>query len=300
MHKSVIGAGDPYLLRVLWVKYQLIFLIPGERKWWGNLCRTTGITGELYALALWFYVRYYGCMDPGNRKLWGRETLLCLDSFGQHEPLVKALMHITLRLEKQSERRMEMQKDFRAEYAEYAERIKAAVPIREFLEMNGIQVNRRGFAVCPLHGDKNPSLKVYGGDRGWACFGCHKGGNVINLAMELYGIGFRDAVRRLNDEFHVGIDFDRKQTPRETFLAAANMAKRRARRAREEEEKEALEERYRQVFDQWLGLDRLIQDMAEEMDRDGNFPDAFCEALQKRSEVYGVLERLEAERIETK
>lgn len=190
-----------------------------------------------------------------------------------------------------------MRKDRRDEYAEYAELIRAAVPIRDLLEMNGVKVNRRGVALCPIHGDKNPSLKVYGGDRGWVCYGCRRGGSVINLAMALYGIGFRDAVRKLNDEFHVGIDFDRKPTPRESFLAAAKAAKRKTRRAREAEKKETLEKRYWKAFDQWLARDRLVRDLAEKMDRSMGFSEEFCESFRRRAEAYEELEKLEAERI---
>ena len=76
--------------------------------------------------------------------------------------------------------------------------------IRDVLTLNGIQVGRHGFAVCPFHGDHDASLKVYDNGRGWVCYGCHKGGDVINLAMELYGLGFQDAVRKLNEEYNKG------------------------------------------------------------------------------------------------
>ena len=33
------------------------------------------------------------------------------------------------------------------------------------------------------------------------CYGCHKGGDVINLAKLLYNVGFKDAIARLNDQF---------------------------------------------------------------------------------------------------
>ena len=72
--------------------------------------------------------------------------------------------------------------------------VKARVSCRELMEANGIRVNRHGFCVCPFHSDKDASLKIYGSGRGWVCYGCHKGGDVINLAKLLYNVGFKDAV----------------------------------------------------------------------------------------------------------
>jgi hypothetical protein len=46
---------------------------------------------------------------------------------------------------------------------------------------------------CPFHDDGTPSLHVYPGDRGWACFGCGRGGSIYDFGSELWGIGTRGA-----------------------------------------------------------------------------------------------------------
>ncbi len=51
---------------------------------------------------------------------------------------------------------------------------------------------------CPLHKDDVPSLSINHQKNLWRCFGCGKSGNVIQLVMELEGLDFRDAVRRLD------------------------------------------------------------------------------------------------------
>lgn len=98
-------------------------------------------------------------------------------------------------------------------------RIKSAVQIPALLELFGLTPNRQGFLRCPFHdGDSTPSLKVYPGGRGWYCFGCHRGGDVISLAMELYRTDYKGAVNRLNREFHLclgrssGDEFQRLRT----------------------------------------------------------------------------------------
>lgn len=190
------------------------------------------------------------------------------------------------------------QRDRRAEFAGYAERIKESVSIGDVLTLNGIQVNRHGFAVCPLHGDRDASLKVYENGRGWVCYGCHKGGDVINLAMALYGIGFQESVRRLNDEFHVGIDIDAEPNLRDIFFAAAKLGKIKAERKRQQEERASLESAYWRAFDKWLDLDRDVLRLEESFDRvKDSFPDAFCKAITDRAEAYEELMILEERRL---
>lgn len=53
------------------------------------------------------------------------------------------------------------------------------------------------FGLCPFHGEKTPSFSV-APDKGiYYCFGCHKGGSVINFEMEIEGLSYPDAVRAL-------------------------------------------------------------------------------------------------------
>ena len=53
------------------------------------------------------------------------------------------------------------------------------------------------FGLCPFHGEKTASFSV-APDKGiYYCFGCHKGGGVINFMMELEGLSYPDAVRSL-------------------------------------------------------------------------------------------------------
>lgn len=53
------------------------------------------------------------------------------------------------------------------------------------------------FGLCPFHGEKTASFSV-SPDKGiFYCFGCHKGGSVINFEMEIEGLSYPDAVRAL-------------------------------------------------------------------------------------------------------
>lgn len=73
---------------------------------------------------------------------------------------------------------------------EMIERAKA-VPCTAILEMPG------DVARCPWHSERTPSLKYYRNKNHVHCFGCGKHGDSIALAMQVWGVGFREAVLRL-------------------------------------------------------------------------------------------------------
>ena len=53
------------------------------------------------------------------------------------------------------------------------------------------------FGLCPFHGEKTASFSVAPDKGMYYCFGCHKGGGVINFQMEIEGLSYLDAVRTL-------------------------------------------------------------------------------------------------------
>ena len=61
-----------------------------------------------------------------------------------------------------------------------------------------VQLTKRSgsnqFGLCPFHNEKTPSFSVSSDKQIYHCFGCGKGGGVINFIMEIEGLSFRDAV----------------------------------------------------------------------------------------------------------
>ncbi len=63
-----------------------------------------------------------------------------------------------------------------------------------------VQLKRSGanyFGLCPFHGEKTASFSVAPNKQIYYCFGCHKGGGVINFIMEIENLSYPDAVRFL-------------------------------------------------------------------------------------------------------
>ena len=104
-----------------------------------------------------------------------------------------------------------------------AETIKQSISMLDICHQYGIQVNRAGFACCPFHGEKTGSMKIYPGNKGWHCFGCHQGGDVISFVCQYFGLDFVSAVKKLNDDFNLGLQLD-GATDREREREARRLA----------------------------------------------------------------------------
>jgi hypothetical protein len=69
----------------------------------------------------------------------------------------------------------------------------AIAPADYARDLAGLEVDRRGFARCPFHDDRTPSLHCYPSpERGWFCYGCRRGGSIYDFAGLLLGIESRD------------------------------------------------------------------------------------------------------------
>lgn len=70
------------------------------------------------------------------------------------------------------------------------------------------------FGLCPFHNEKTPSFSVRGDKQFYYCFGCSAAGNVISFVMQMEGLNFVEAVKKLADRAHISL-------PEPAFDAAA-------------------------------------------------------------------------------
>ncbi|MCD7859894.1 MAG: DNA primase [Firmicutes bacterium] len=81
----------------------------------------------------------------------------------------------------------------------FIDELVARNPIEEVVGQY-VSLKRSGanlFGLCPFHGEKTASFSVNPEKGIYYCFGCHKGGGVINFEMEIEGLSYPDAVRAL-------------------------------------------------------------------------------------------------------
>ncbi|MBR6254254.1 MAG: DNA primase [Clostridiales bacterium] len=61
------------------------------------------------------------------------------------------------------------------------------------------------FGLCPFHSEDTPSFSVSVNKQIYYCFGCHKGGNVVNFIMEIEHLSYFEALKFLAEKSGVTI-----------------------------------------------------------------------------------------------
>lgn len=148
----------------------------------------------------------------------------------------------------------------------YAEDIKGMITMPEVARMYGLQVDRAGFAKCPFHSEKTGSFKVYKGQGGYHCFGCGESGDVIDFVQKYFNLSFREALSKLNDDFHLGLPIGETRTPRQRMEDAKKMFQ--ARQVKEAKEKavECAKSAYNKAFTRWLMISTIVEKLRPEIE----------------------------------
>ena len=133
--------------------------------------------------------------------------------------------------------------------------IRRMLTAQQVAEFYGFQVGRSGFIKCPFHANDNTaSLKLYDGEGGFHCFACGAHGSVIDFVMRLFDLNFRQAVLRINADFHLGL------TPSKPDRAARSAAL--EDRREEQRRKDQAEENFRHVASElhyWRDVQEVFQ-----------------------------------------
>lgn len=85
------------------------------------------------------------------------------------------------------------------------EEVKQRLTMRQVVETYGYKVNGKGTCLCPFHNDGHPSMKIYPDNKGFYCFSCGNGGDVIKFVSLLYGITNQEACLKLIEDFALPI-----------------------------------------------------------------------------------------------
>lgn len=138
--------------------------------------------------------------------------------------------------------------------------LKNLLTMRDVTERYGIEINRAGFAHCPFHsGDRDASLKIYSGGRGWYCFGCGEGGDVISFVQKLFGLDFMSALHKLNDDFGLNLPGLAANSPSNRAVVDKAIRERRLKIAAKKAEEARLRGNWFRALGQWINADRIIK-----------------------------------------
>lgn len=95
--------------------------------------------------------------------------------------------------------------------------IKQRVALTDACRLYGIKLDKNEKAPCPFHTEKDPSFSVKG--QIFNCFGCGKKGDIITLTQLLFNLKPHEALAKLNNDFHAGLDLDYKPSRHEIIKA---------------------------------------------------------------------------------
>jgi len=91
-----------------------------------------------------------------------------------------------------------------------------------------VRLNKKGnnyWGLCPFHSEKTASFSVSPDKQICYCFGCHKGGGVINFLMEMENLSFVEAVQQLAQRAGMQVpesDYDKGRKERRERLLEMN------------------------------------------------------------------------------
>src|ERR1700722_4752754 len=83
-----------------------------------------------------------------------------------------------------------------------------------------VNLKKRGanyMGLCPFHNEKTPSFSVSAAKGIYKCFGCGRGGNVVNFVMEHEQQDYVGALRYLAKKYNIEI-IEKEKNPKEAEL----------------------------------------------------------------------------------
>jgi len=93
-----------------------------------------------------------------------------------------------------------------ASIQELSDRLDAVAVVSDYVKLE--KRGGRYWACCPFHQEKTGSFTVNPEIKTYYCFGCHKGGTVINFVMEMDKMTFPEAIETLAKRFDVALAYE--------------------------------------------------------------------------------------------
>ena len=147
----------------------------------------------------------------------------------------------------------------------------------QVLDYYGIERNRSNRIPCPLHLGKDANCGVK--EHYIHCFVCGESADAIKFVMRYFGLDFKSAIIKLNEDFCLGLPIGQKidnrkqlEMNRQAFIRKREMNAKKA-------ERERLENDYWAAFDEWKRLDDNKRDYAPKTSTEPLHP-LFVEALK--------------------
>lgn len=168
---------------------------------------------------------------------------------------------------------------------DYAEIIKSTVPMPEVAERYTGQRIVRNRIRCPMHNGTDRNMRIY--PKSYYCWVCHAAGDQIQFVQSVLGLSFQDAMRRINDDFGLGLPIGQEQTEADRKRIDELNRKIAERRRLEDASLSDAEARERMTAG-WVGLLHQVEIICEQRRPKtpwDEWADDWCEAMRVRTEL---------------
>lgn len=170
------------------------------------------------------------------------------------------------------------------QYAFAAMKIKEMLTIDDLLNLYFPRTRRYNNRIpCPIHNGQGFNLGF--NKRVFHCFVCGVSGDVIGFAEHAFGIGFKAAVCKLNNDFGLGLLRDRPLTIREKRERNDDIDRIVAERKEREERERIARNAYNKALDKFVCLDRILIESAPSEQNGWTISDKYANALKRRDEA---------------
>ena len=178
---------------------------------------------------------------------------------------------------------------------DYANEIKSRLTMPQILEYYGFKINRSKRIPCPLHNgyDANCGVK----EHYIHCFVCGESADEIKFVMRYFGLDFKSAIIKLNEDFQLGLPIGQKIDRRKRIEMGRIAFERKRKQEERQKERQKLEDEYWAAFDEWKRLDDNKRNYAPKTPEEPLHP-LFVEALKNISGAEYRLECAEIARYE--
>src|SRR5215831_1455206 len=106
---------------------------------------------------------------------------------------------------------------------DFAQQLKGQIDISsvvgEYVRLR--RIGNRYSGLCPFHNEKTPSFSVYTDHQFFKCFGCDAKGDVFNFVMNIEGLTFWEALKKLADQHGIPLPKQSLAADEKTHLRAA-------------------------------------------------------------------------------
>lgn len=172
--------------------------------------------------------------------------------------------------------------------------VKQRVSALEMGRRMGLAPDRQGYCICPFHSEKTGSLRLYVGDKGWWCYGCHQGGSVLDLVMKYYDLSIAQALIRIDTEMGLNLSLTEEKSPQEEEKMRQRVQRQQIEQKRQKEKRNAALNEMLDAQAEMVKVEQKIEDLLPRSTHDAMSPDLPA-LYRKRQELQELINQLEME-----